>query len=126
MKLPGGGEPVMVFPWHREPAPTPPLRQLPAGRFEKHHIFPQSQDLAEWFEQQGVRIHDYTLPIPREVHVRIHRGGDRGGAWNNAWRDFKRANADATSEEIFKHAGELIYRFQLLGGPIQPYYSRPG
>ena len=29
-------------------------------------------------------------------------------------------------EEIFKHAGELIHRFQLIGGPIQPYYSRPG
>ena len=30
------------------------------------------------------------------------------------------------AEEIFKHAGELIHRFQLIGGPIQPYYSRPG
>jgi uncharacterized lipoprotein (TIGR02269 family) len=72
MRLPGGGEPVMVFPWHGTPKPVPPNRQLTAGRFEKHHIFPQASDRA-------------------------------------------------TTEEIFKHAGELIYRFQLLGGPIQKY-----
>ncbi len=124
MKLPNGAEPVMVFPWHGETRPVPPSRQLPAGRFEKHHIFPQSPDLAEWFARRGVRIHDYTLPIPRDVHLRIHRGGERGGEWNNAWRDFKGENENASPAEIFKHAGELIYRFLLLGGPIQPYYSQ--
>ncbi|WP_163993703.1 TIGR02269 family lipoprotein [Pyxidicoccus caerfyrddinensis] len=126
MRLPGEGGPIMVFPWHGEPRPAPPNRQLPAGRFEKHHIFPQAQDLAEWFKGRGINIHDYTLPIPRDTHVRIHRGGERGGEWNNAWRDFKGRNATPSREEIFKHAGELIYRFQLLGGPIQPYHSRPG
>ncbi|MFP2924650.1 TIGR02269 family lipoprotein [Pyxidicoccus sp. 3LG] len=122
-KLPGGA--VMVFPnWNGAPERIiPPSRQLTAGRWEKHHIFPQARDLAEWFEQQGVKIHDYTMPIPRDLHQRIHRGGDRGGAWNNAWRTFMDAKPNARPEEIFKHAGELIYRFQLMGGPIQPYHS---
>lgn len=103
----------------------PPSRQLTPGRWEKHHIFPQANDLAEWFKINGVSIHDYTMPIPRELHRRIH-GGARGGAWNDAWRQFKTQNQLATPEEIYKHAGELIHRFELIGGPIQPYYSRPG
>ncbi|NVJ02412.1 TIGR02269 family lipoprotein [Myxococcus sp. AM009] len=123
-----GAAPVMVFPnWNgvRERA-VPPSHQLPAGRFEKHHIFPQAELLARWFERQGVKIHNYTLPIPRDLHRRIHGGDGRGGAWNQAWRDFMLANPRATPEEIYRHAGALIYRFQLLGGPLQPYYSRPG
>ncbi|MCP3145122.1 SitA6 family polymorphic toxin lipoprotein [Pyxidicoccus xibeiensis] len=125
-KLPRGA--VMVFPnWNGGPEELiPPSRQLPPGRTEKHHIFPQAKDLAEWFVRQGVEIHDYTMPIPRDLHRRIHEGGPSGGRWNEAWREFRRGNENASPEEIFKHAGELIYRFQLIGGPIQPYYSMPG
>ncbi|MCY1000245.1 TIGR02269 family lipoprotein [Myxococcus sp. MISCRS1] len=125
-KLPPGA--VMTFPnWNGAPERVvPPSRQLPTGRWEKHHIFPQERELREWFEAQGVKIHNYVLPLPYEVHQRIHRVGGRGGEWNEAWRQFKRQNAEAKPEEIFRHAGELIHRFQLIGGPIQPYYSRPG
>ncbi|MCP3058648.1 TIGR02269 family lipoprotein [Myxococcus sp. K38C18041901] len=123
-KLPPGA--VMVFPhWNGAPEKLiPPSHQLPAGRFERHHIFPQAKDLAEWFKGRGINIHDYTLPIPRDVHQRIHRGGDRGGEWNNAWREFQERHPRPSKQQIFKHAGELIYRFQLLGGPIRPYHSR--
>jgi uncharacterized lipoprotein (TIGR02269 family) len=119
---------LMVFPnWNGAPERViPPSHQLTAGRWEKHHIFPQETRLAEWFKGQGVNIHGYTLPIPRDLHRRIHGNDGSGGPWNRAWRDFKERNEHASPEEIFKHAGELIYRFQLLGGPIQPYYSRPG
>ncbi|NVJ14491.1 TIGR02269 family lipoprotein [Myxococcus sp. AM010] len=124
--LPRGA--VMTFPhWNGAPARViPPSRQLTPGRWEKHHIFPQERELREWFERQGIKIHDYTMPIPRDVHQRIHNVGGRGGRWNQAWRDFKADNPLAAPVEIYKHAGELIHRFQLIGGPIQPYYSRPG
>ncbi|WP_044900948.1 TIGR02269 family lipoprotein [Myxococcus stipitatus] len=124
--LPKGA--VMVFPnWNGAPERVvPPSRQLTPGRWEKHHIFPQSEDLARWFERQGVKIHHYTMPIPLHVHRRIHDGTGRGGAWNDAWRSYMRQNPRAKPEEIFKHAGELIHRFDLIGGPVQPYYSRPG
>jgi len=65
----------------------------------------------------------YPSVIEETVHFRIHNGGPRGGRWNAAWRQFKDANPRATPEEIYRHAGELIYRFELIG-PIVPYYSR--
>ncbi|HZI14149.1 MAG TPA: TIGR02269 family lipoprotein, partial [Myxococcus sp.] len=99
MKLPNGAEPVMVFPWHGEARPAPPSRQLPPGRFEKHHIFPQQRELALWFEQQGVKIHNYTMPIPRHVHQRIHNPGGNGGPWNQAWWDFKEKYPNARPEQ---------------------------
>ncbi|XSF16949.1 TIGR02269 family lipoprotein [Myxococcus faecalis] len=121
------GEPIMTFPnWNGAEQVVPPSHRLPPGRWEKHHIFPQEEGLARWFRRQGVKIHSYTLPIPYEVHRRIHSGGNRGGEWNEAWRQFQRDNGEASPEAIFRHAGELIYRFQLLGGPIQSYYSQPG
>ncbi|NVJ09103.1 TIGR02269 family lipoprotein [Myxococcus sp. AM001] len=125
-KLPPGA--TMTFPnWNGAPAKViPPSRRLTTGRWEKHHIFPQSRDLAEWFEARGVKIHDYTMPIPLHVHRRIHDGNGRGGAWNEAWREFKAKNQNAPPSEIYRFAGELIHRFDLVGGPIQPYYSRPG
>jgi uncharacterized lipoprotein (TIGR02269 family) len=125
-QLPKGA--VMVFPnWNGGPEQLiPPSRQLTPGRWEQHHIFPQAKELARWFEEQGVKVHHYTMPISRDLHQRIHNPGGGGGPWNQVWRDFIKANQRATPEKIDKHAGELIYRFQLLGGPIQPYYSRPG
>lgn len=125
-KLPPGS--IMTFPnWNGAPtAVIPPSRQLTPGRWEKHHIFPQEEGLSRWFTRQGVKIHNYTMPIPRDLHYRIHNVGGRGGQWNQAWRDFKDLNINASPEQIYKHAGELIHRFQLIGGPIQPYYSRPG
>ncbi|HZI16294.1 MAG TPA: TIGR02269 family lipoprotein [Myxococcus sp.] len=125
-QLPPGA--VMVFPnWSGGPERLiPPSRQLTPGRWEKHHIFPQASGLALWFETQGVNIHNYTMPIPRDVHRRIHGNDGLGGPWNQAWREFKAQYPKASPEQIYKHAGELIHRFQLIGGPIRPYHSRPG
>ena len=123
MNLPGGGKPVVVFPRTEDIRPVvAPQRRLSAGKMEKHHVFPQSPDLAEWFKKQGVDIHLYTLPIPVHVHRRIHSGGPKGGEWNKAWREFIKEKPEATPQEIYQHAGALIYRFQLTGGPIQQYY----
>ncbi|NMO14014.1 TIGR02269 family lipoprotein [Pyxidicoccus fallax] len=125
-----GAEPVMTFRWYAasQPPPPPPrvpFALLPAPRLQKHHIFPQAQDLAMWFREQGINIHDYTLLIPEYVHRRIHSGGPSGGLWNEAWREFIVSNRrrDVPREEIFRHAGALIYRFELTG-PVVPYYRQ--
>ncbi|HZI09948.1 MAG TPA: TIGR02269 family lipoprotein [Myxococcus sp.] len=117
-------EPVLVFAMHRVPEVVrPPL--LPPGQFVKHHIFPQAAEFRPFFTAAGTNIHDYTMPIPRHLHLRIHGGGPSGGQWNEAWRSFIRARLGRrmTAEDIYKHAGELIYRFELMGH-VEPYYSR--
>lgn len=121
----GGAEPVMTFRWYPErPPPTPPLRALPTGAMEKHHLFPQAQDLKPWFVRRGINIHDYTMPIPVHLHRRIHGPGGNGGMWNKAWRQFiDGPGKNATREEIYRHAVALIYRFELTG-PVLPYYRQ--
>lgn len=92
-----------------------------ATRF--HHVFPQAADLARKFAQRGIDIDKYTLEIAEDVHRCIHsgKGFGRGGKWNKAWKDFFEHNPNATPEEIYKHAGKLIYEFGLDGIPVVPY-----
>jgi uncharacterized lipoprotein (TIGR02269 family) len=121
----GSGEgPVFIIPW-RQPLgpPRPPLPVQWSLRWERHHLFPRREDLALWFRERGVRIHDYTMLLPHDVHVRIHSGGARGGRWNEAWAAFKRSHPLASPEEIYRHLGKLLYEFELTG-PIQPYWQR--
>ena len=115
--------PVLTFRFYPSLDPKPPLLRLPPGRYIRHHIFPQASDLAAWFKLRGVNIHSWTLVIEEHVHHRIHGGGSRGGLWNEAWRQFKDAHPRASPEQIYRHAGELIYRFELVG-PVVPYHSR--
>jgi uncharacterized lipoprotein (TIGR02269 family) len=120
---PGEG-PVFIIPWRRPPGlPRPPLPVQWSLRWERHHLFPQRWDLAQWFREKGVRIHDYTMILPHDVHVRIHSGGTRGGRWNEAWAAFKNEYPDARPEQIYRHLGKLLYEFELIG-PIQPYWRR--
>jgi len=122
---PGSGQPVLTFRFNRHFAPKPPPFVLPPGRWARHHLFPQARELRDWFHAQGVPdIHQYTILIPESVHVRIHAGGARGGLWNQAWRDYRDAHPGATPPEIYRHAGELLYRFQLTGS-IVPYPGVP-
>ncbi len=116
-----GTQPVLTFRFNRHLDPKPSLPALPAGRWVQHHIFPQARDLQEWFHRQGVpNIHHFTLLIPEHVHLRIHSGGPNGGRWNMAWQQFKLDNPNAPPDAIYRHAGELIFRFQLTG-PVLPY-----
>jgi len=64
----------------------------------------------------------YTILIPEHLHIGIHGGGQRGGLWNQAWRDFRAAQPEAPAAEIYRYADVLLYRFQLTG-PIVPYHG---
>ncbi len=122
--LPRDIQPVFTFRFNRHLDPKPPPPALPPGRWVRHHILPQAEDLKEWFHKKGVPdIHQFTMLIPENIHLRIHRGGPRGGLWNEAWRQFKQKHEAATQAEIYRHAGELIFRFN-LAGPIVPYSQR--
>ncbi len=124
LQWPQSAEPVFTFRFNRHLAPKPPPPQLPPGRYVRHHILPQARDLADWFARQGIKdIHQYTLVIPEHIHRRIHSGGPSGGLWNEAWRQFQKEHRDAGPEAIYRHAGELLFRFELMG-PVIPYHRR--
>lgn len=122
MGWPRDTRPVLTFRFNRHFDPKPPQFVLPPGRWVQHHVFPQAENLRRWFHKQGVPdIHQFTILIPEHVHIRIHSGGPKGGLWNQAWSDFIAARPDALPEEIYRHAGELMFRFELTG-PITPYH----
>ncbi|WP_225408531.1 SitA6 family polymorphic toxin lipoprotein [Stigmatella hybrida] len=114
--------PVFVIRWNNHPAPLlPRQRSHPPESVERHHIFPQAPDLAAWFSRHRIKIHDYTLLIPRDVHRKIHGGGPRGGRWNEEWRRWMEERDTATHEEIWRHAIKLIVQYDLTGSQMVPY-----
>ncbi|MCP3139726.1 TIGR02269 family lipoprotein [Pyxidicoccus sp. QH1ED-7-1] len=129
-QFPGRAEPVFEIHWHgRELLPSQKrllamAKALASQPREKHHIFPRQEGLREWFEIQGINIHQETMLLDLETHKRIHKGVD-GGPWNAAWRDFRKRHEGATKEEMYRYARELIIRFDLVG-PILPYHLLVG
>jgi uncharacterized lipoprotein (TIGR02269 family) len=126
---PAGTEPVFEIPWHNwnirgqyaARALRPPC--IPSREpLEKHHIFPQEKFLAEWFERKGIKIHAFTMRIPKSFHSWLHSGGPRGGQWNEAWRQFViQSDDNTTPEDIWRFAFELMNRFYLNGSFVSYY-----
>ncbi len=96
---------------------------LPPEPLEKHHIFPQQEELAQWFELNHIDIHAFTIRLPKSFHQWLHSGGPKGGQWNEAWRQFRRENRGATPEQIWHFAFELMMRFR-VNGPFMSYYCQ--
>ncbi len=116
-----GVRPRLTFHFRYREGYLPAFPRL-QGKLIKHHLFPQEPNLAAWFRWNGINPHDWTMLIPEHVHLRIHRGGGRGGAWNQAWREFKDANQGqkVLPAELMAKAFELAYRFDIVG-PLMPY-----
>jgi uncharacterized lipoprotein (TIGR02269 family) len=114
--------PRMTFHFHYRQGFLPAFPRL-EGKLIKHHLFPQAQEFRNWFDKCGINIHEWTMLLPEQVHLRIHRGAD-GGPWNAAWRQFHQANQHrlVPREELIRKAFELSLRFD-IAGPIMPYYS---
>jgi uncharacterized lipoprotein (TIGR02269 family) len=93
------------------------------GKLLKHHLFPQAREFREWFRERGINIHEWTMLLPEQVHLRIHRGAE-GGPWNAAWRQFYQANRHRVvpREEMIRKAFELSIRFD-IAGPLLHYSS---
>jgi uncharacterized lipoprotein (TIGR02269 family) len=128
-EVPWDTRPVFIIPWDYKPPPPLPSQLKEAEDaarernkpHEKHHIFPQA--FREWFTDKGVDIDEYLIPLTVEKHRSIHRGA-KGGPWNAAWARFRDDNFDASKEEIYRYAGQLIYEFELFG-PVLPHWRQP-
>jgi uncharacterized lipoprotein (TIGR02269 family) len=116
-----GARPILTFHFRYPHGALPAFPRL-IGKLVKHHLFPQAQEFRAWFERNGIDVHAWTMVIPERAHLRIHSGAPFGGLWNEAWRQFMRANYDrrVPREEMMRKAFELAYRFDIVG-PIVPY-----
>jgi len=113
--------PRMTFHFRYRQGFLPAFPRL-EGTLIKHHLFPQAQQFRKWFTDRGIKIHEWTMLIPEQVHLRIHRGAN-GGSWNQAWRQFISANPGHVPREVLiRKAFELALRFD-IAGPIRPYYA---
>ena len=128
-EVPEDSQPVFIIPWRHKP-PLLPSQQAMLEEWakerrkphERHHIFPRA--FREWFARWGIDIDEFVIPLEVEKHRSIHRG-ERGGPWNAAWARFINAHQEeASKEEIYRYAGQLIYEFQLFG-PVVPYWKQP-
>ena len=129
LSVPHYADPVFDIPWNNwktreRSAPRLYRHQClnpPREPFEKHHIFPQQQVLANWFKSNGIDIHAFTIRLPRSFHQWLHSGGPEGGQWNEAWRQFMdKEQRTAKPEDIWRFAGEIMRRFGVMG-PLVPY-----
>ncbi|MFY0573959.1 TIGR02269 family lipoprotein [Cystobacter fuscus] len=127
LAVPSSAAPIFEIPWHNWKLRDQLARQkhplrcmLPPEPLEKHHIFPQQQKLARWFKLKQIDIHVFTILLPRSFHQRLHSGGPAGGQWNDARRQFQQSNEDATSDEFWRFAFELMYLFR-VNGSFMPY-----
>jgi RHS repeat-associated protein len=80
---------------------------------DRHHIFPQQfiDEFREIFEGSAHRLHDYTIPISRELHSLVHGGG---WDWNADWDDFLHANdALPDLEQTLEFAGTMMEEYGL-------------
>jgi Predicted lipoprotein of unknown function (DUF2380) len=91
-----------------------------------HHVFPQAEEFALYWQHAAINIDDFMIRLPRNVHLgQIHGPGNPpvapptgpGGLWNTAWREFfktyKKNQTMPTREEIFAHGRFLIEKFGL-------------
>lgn len=127
LAAPSHANPVFEIPWHnwntRGQLNLRELRPLcitPHEPSEKHHIFPQQARLARWFKTRNIKIHDFTIRLPRSFHSWLHSGGPEGGQWNEAWRQFIDQNRGAGHDEVWRFAFELMNRFG-VNGSLVPY-----
>ncbi len=126
-ELPWDSQPVLIIPWDHKPPLLPSqqqeLEEAAQERnkpHEQHHIFPRM--FKKWFEKKHINIDKYTILLEVKKHRSIH-AGPNGGPWNEAWNIFIHENDGASPEEVFRYAGELIYKFELFG-PVLPYRKR--
>ncbi|HEX8435704.1 TIGR02269 family lipoprotein, partial [Archangium sp.] len=118
--LRANAQPRMAFHFRYRHGYLPAFPRL-EGKLFKHHLFPQAKEFRKWLSDNGIDVHAWTMVLPEQVHLRIHRGA-KGGPWNAAWRQFMKANEQRRipQEEMMRKAFELAYRFDIVG-PIMPY-----
>ena len=79
------------------------------GRYiiENHHLLPVKFE--KYFKRAGLKIEDYKIPYPRDLH-RLKPNGLHtidGGNWNDEWKRFIQDNPEADAPQILRQLEEM-------------------
>jgi hypothetical protein len=86
---------------------------------ELHHVFSQAVEFLPWFRSLNIDINKYLIALPAGLHRLIAYNGLHTGPnnWNALWRQFRAANPNATREQVFNYAKQLIKKFNIGSFP---------
>jgi Predicted lipoprotein of unknown function (DUF2380) len=74
---------------------------------EPHHNLPRQ--FSPEFNRAGIDINDYVLYMPRNEHRLLPNGLHTGSNhWNAQWRRFFKDYPNATPDQIFEHANNML------------------
>jgi hypothetical protein len=77
---------------------------LAGGVSSWHHVFPV--ELKHLFQPAGIRINQYGIDLPKNLHDAIHEAG-----WNGEWIEFFKTNPSANKAAIMQKLNELTNKY---------------
>jgi len=91
-----------------------------------HHIIPafrgKSFKYAEFIKSRGINVDEFTVSLVHggtgSQHLKFIHGQ---GQWNTKWMNWIDENPNATTEDIYNFAGQMMDDFGLSNLPIHPY-----
>jgi len=96
------------------------LRGSKSEALARHHLMPQVERFAEFFEKASVNNHAITARLDPVVHHALH--GDKGGPWNAIWDEFGRKhNVENRPFFVIGFAVGLMYRIGQQAAEIVPW-----
>jgi RHS repeat-associated protein len=80
---------------------------------EMHHLLPQAKRFGNQWKRAGLKIDDYTIPLPKGTHrLKAYDGIHTGpNSWNKRWDDFFKKYPNAGREQILNHMNKLRKEF---------------
>jgi hypothetical protein len=112
---------------------THELKLLPPPKMEMthlHHIFPRFGDgpklkkYRDFFKAREIHIHLYTVRLSQKQHLNwIH--GNRN-QWNREWIKWIDKNPNASTDDVYRFASELMYRHAIDDKLIEIHWPLHG
>jgi hypothetical protein len=79
------------------------------SEIEMHHLLPQAKRFRKYFENTGLDVEDYQIPLEKWRH-RLKPYGvhtNSGGNWNKVWKQFFKDFPKANKEQILKQLNKM-------------------
>ena len=104
---------------------------LPKSKTVRHHIFnvwrggnPEKKVYRDFFESRNIDINEFCIDIPEKTHqLKVH---GKGNDWTAQWEKWIDANPDATNNEVYQKAGQMMDDYGLSDFEIVQWNSPRG